>query len=137
MTSYIIRAVKFESTPRSRGPTDQDHFSPKSNKSECPAVFTIQKQRRFPLARVSPLRRQVTRERTQRAPLRLQRYCLHTAVPHAVPELMQTRQRGTNITTWACPEHLSGRSGAGPHDRVKVLRARLLCPEQLLPSQHE
>ena len=50
---------------------------------------------------------------------------------------MQAWQRSTDITTRAGPEHLSGRSCAWPRDRVEVLRARLLGPEQVLSAEHE
>jgi hypothetical protein len=85
----------------------------------------------------SPLRRQVTRERAQRTPLGLQRYGMHAALPETVPELVQARQRSAEVTASAAPEHLSGRGGARPHYRIKVLRAGLLSPEQLLPAEHE
>ena len=50
---------------------------------------------------------------------------------------MQAWQRSTDITTRACPEHLSGRSCAWPRDWVEVLRAGLLGPEQVLSAEHE
>jgi hypothetical protein len=93
------------------------------------SVLSIKPRAYSTLLRGPPLGRQVTRERAQRAPLRLKRYRLHATVPQAIPELMQAWQRSTDITTGTGPEHLSGRGCAWPHDRVEVLRPRLLCPE--------
>ena len=80
---------------------------------------------------------QVTCERAQRTPLGLEGDGLHAAIPEAITELMQTRQRGADISAGATPEYLRRRGCAWPHDRVEVLRTGLLRPEQLLPAKHE
>jgi hypothetical protein len=82
-----------------------------------------------PLPRATSLPCQVTRVWVQGAPLRLKRYRLHSAVPEAVPELMQAGQRRTEVAAGATPKHLGGRGCAWPHDRVEVLWAGLFRPE--------
>jgi hypothetical protein len=51
---------------------------------------------------------------------------------------VQPRQRRPDVALRARrPEHLCGRRRARPDDRVEVLRARLLRPEELLAAEDE
>ena len=80
---------------------------------------------------------QVTREEAQRVPLRLKRYRPHAAVLQAIHELIQAWQCSADVATSAAPEHLGGGGCAWPRDRVEVLRARFLGPEQVFSTEHE
>ena len=85
----------------------------------------------------SILRSQVARVATNSTPLGLQADALHTTLTHAVREIVETRQRRSNISTRATPEELSRRCGARPGDGVEVLRAALLNQEEVLTAEDE
>ena len=93
---------------------------------------------------------QIAFKRTQRAPLGLQRNGAHAASSKPISKLVQPRQRRANIpavhTTITAPainidgsgpEHLGGRGGAGPYDRIEVLWSRLLGPQEMLSAENE
>ena len=50
---------------------------------------------------------------------------------------MQTWERSADVAPRPSPEELCGRRGARPDGVVEVRRARLLCPEQVLPAEDE
>lgn len=70
--------------------------------------------------------------------MRLQHDRFHTSLDHAIPELVQPRQRRSHITRIpvrerrACPEDLGGAGCAGPDDGIEVLGRGLLGPKEVL-----
>ena len=50
---------------------------------------------------------------------------------------MQTRERSADVAPRPSPEEFCGRRGARPDSVVEVRRARLLCPEKVLPAEDE
>lgn len=103
MLSELHSSDKFESTTIIRSHIPRPLCTRKhKSETECPGptVFTTQKENTttsapLPLhsnrliARASPLHRQVTRERVERAPLRLQRDGVRAAVSGTDPEFVQ------------------------------------------------
>jgi hypothetical protein len=57
-----------------------------------------------------------TRKGAQRAPLRLQQNRLHAPPSKPIANLVQPRQRRTEVAPAPAPEHLGGRRGARTHN---------------------
>ena len=81
--------------------------------------------------------REVASTRAESTPLRLERNRVDAALAHAVRDVVQTWERSADVAPRPGPEELCGRRGARPDGVVEVRRARLLCPEQVLPPEDE
>jgi len=88
-------------------------------------------------------RLEITLSRSDGTPVRLQVDSLDTSLDHAVPDIVKSGQSVLDIgsspvgKSLSGPEHLSRSSSTRPCDGVKVLRPRLLGPEELLTAEDE